>query len=117
MATCLLVLFLAPGLPAAPGQATDKEVAKIKKRVGQLFNEGTRVIAEMRGGRKLQGSISKIANSEFVLVDGAYKASVAYVGVKKVKRVGLSVNTRRAVAIAVAGGLLGLAIFAAHQTR
>lgn len=117
LAMGLVALTLAQGLAARQSPTTNREVTNIKKRVEGLFNEGARAIIEMRDGRRLQGSISEITDSEFVLVGGAYKATVAYVEVKKVKRQGHSVNARRIVAIAVAGGLLGLAIFAAHQDR
>jgi hypothetical protein len=117
LAATLAALFVANGLYAAPRPPTDKEIAKVKKQAGQLFNEGARVIVEMRDGRKLQGSIHTLEAQEFVLVDGAYDSRLAYADVKKLKRVSLSLKSRRAVGLAVVGGIIGLAIFGASQAR
>ncbi len=119
--TLLLVSFLVQMICIPPVSAvmqTDKEtqrIAKMKERIGLVHLEQKRVVITRRGGTKLNGRISEVNESSFIITDEKTGATseVKYDDAVQVKTKGnFSTGTKVliGVGIAVAAVVLLVAI-------
>lgn len=109
-----LISLLIPIGTVAQGQASAKEIAKIRKKISGKFKAGDRVRLDLRDGRRVQGVVTEIRQDDFVLASEGGVMTLTFAEVRKVGNVGRRLAVKKAYYVTAVA--LGIVAFAAIFT-